>query len=141
MDFKARTMEDSLTEMTAIKDKNKRYFELLTTSNNELNTVKIEMQGLINERNEALEKANKLEKGYIEIREELRKSIEKSERSRELVQEYQDEVKGLKEELDRSHKRLVNKEREMKSLNDEFMNQSRSTIGYKDETVFTLFLQ
>jgi len=135
LDFKTRTMEDSLTEMNAVKEKNKRYFELLTTSNNELNTVKIEMQGLINERNEALEKANKLEKGYIEIREELRKSIEKSERSRELVQEYQDEVKGLKEELDRSHKRLVEKEREMKSLNEEFLNQSRSTIGYKDETI------
>lgn len=114
LEFKARTMEDSLTEMNAVKDKNKRYFELLQASNNELSNVKIEIQGLLNERNEAFEKATRLEKGYIEIREELRKALEKNERSKEVIQENQSEIRGLKEELDRNHKRLVEKEKELR---------------------------
>lgn len=114
IEFRVRTMEDSLTEMNTIKEKNKRYFELLTNSNNELNNTKVEIQGLINERNEALEKANKVERGYIDLREELRKALEKSERSREIIQEQQTEIKGMKEELDKSHRKLIEKEREMK---------------------------
>jgi len=128
-------MEDNLSEMNTIKDKNKRYFELLQSSNNELNNVKIEIQGLLNERNEAFEKATRLEKGYIEIREELRKALEKIERSKEVIQENQTEIRGLKEELDRNHKKLMEKEKELRNLNDEFNSQTRTTMGYKDETV------
>ena len=114
LEFKNRTIEDNLNEMNAIKEKNKRYFDLLTVSNSELNTMKIEFQGILNERNDALEKFSKVERGYIEVREELRKSSEKNERTRELIQEHQAEIRTLKDELDRSHKKLLEKEREMR---------------------------
>lgn len=100
--------------MNAVKEKNKRYFDLLNLSNGELNTMKIEIQGVINERNEALEKFGKVERGYIEVREELRRAVEKSDRLRELVQEHQAEIRTLKDELDRSHKKVLDREREMK---------------------------
>lgn len=109
-----RTMEDTLNEMNAVKEKNKRYFDLLTMSNNELSSIKVEIQGLIHERNEALDKSNKVEKAYIDIREELRRAVEKNERSREMIQELQTDLRSLKDELDRSHKKVLDKERELK---------------------------
>lgn len=135
LEFKARTMEDALTEMNAIKEKNKKYFELLSTSNVELNSLKIESQTLLAERNDALDKATKIEKGYIDIREELRKTIEKNERLKEAIQEHQAELRALKDELDKSHRKLMEKEKELRSVNEEYLTQSRTTIGYKDETV------
>ena len=121
-----KNLEGQLTEIDSIKEKNKKYFDLLTSSNKELNNMKLEIQKIIHERNEAVAKAGKHERQIEEYKDEVKKWKDQFELIFQSVQDYQNQIKTLKQELDAAHIMLRNKEKEFKYF---FLNFFRKFLG------------
>lgn len=114
MNSKNQALESAVSEFHSIKEKNKKYFDLLTTTNNDLNNMKIELQNVLHEKNDIQAKNTLIEREYNTIREELRKYQEKFNESSDAIEQFKSEVKMLKHELDIAHEKLAMKLKESK---------------------------
>jgi chromosome segregation ATPase len=114
LQLKSSTLEAIASEVHSIKEKNKKYFDLLTSSNNDLNALKIEVQTLLHERNDILVKNGLIEKEYNSIREEFRKYQDKYNETAQNNEQYKSEIRLLKHELDILHEKYAMKHKEAK---------------------------
>mmetsp|Transcript_15369 Transcript_15369/g.13107 ORF Transcript_15369/g.13107 Transcript_15369/m.13107 type:complete len:217 (+) Transcript_15369:1540-2190(+) len=121
--------------MTFIKEKNKKYFDLLTNSNNDLNELKLETQQLVHDKNDAVNKLAKVEREYSALKDEVRRTREKYEESNQLQNKYRDELRLARNELDIANERVSQVQREAKSQESISHTHQQSQISYKDEII------
>jgi len=111
---KVINLERDVSEMNSLKEKNKKYVELLQASNNELNNLKLEVQTLIHEKGDFSNKCLKLEREYNMMREELKKYQDKYNEYHDIAEQSKAEIKILKHELDIAHEKIALQAREAK---------------------------
>ena len=111
---KALSLELLMRESASTQEKSKKYFDLLSASNEELGNIKAEVQSLLEEKKETEQRYELLTLENKRLQEEIEQLKEYNIKTNQRLNESIHEAKILREQLETEQDNISRKEKELK---------------------------